>query len=251
MKYCRLFLLAILMLANVFPSYALTNAPSHAPTSPLSNNLSEAEKEAGWILLFNGKNLNGWQVYGEEKGTGPWIIENEALKLENDVWDAYAIFGAESLIYSAQAFENFELRLEWKISKAGNSGIFWGVESANNGLENAMEMQVLDDDKHMDGKLYSHRAGDAYDLKAGLDGFTKPQGEWNAIRLIVSGNHIEHWMNGTKILDIQRAGEDWQRRFSKSKFSDREGYGQTKVGHILFQDHWDIVWYRNIKVLPR
>jgi len=213
------------------------------------NQLSAEEIQQGWVLMFNGKNLDGWEIYGNGNGTGTWIVENETLKLDNDVWDIFALLGENNLIYTNKKFANFELRMDWKISEAGNSGIFWGVKSSNQGKELAMEMQVLDNDNHRDGKLYSHRAGDLYDLKAGTDGFTKPFGEWNSIRLIVKSNHIEHWMNGTKVLEINRQGEDWRERFAKSKFADRQGYGQVKAGYILLQDHWDVVWFRNIKVL--
>lgn len=241
-KIKQLHFMLLLLLISV-------SSPLLASPNQTHNQLSEAEKQQGWRLLFNGKDLDGWQVYGEDSGQKPWVIEQQSLKLDRDRMDILGIFGADSLVYSAEKFDNFELRLEWKISSSGNSGIFWGVESSQTGLEKAMEMQVLDNSRNYDARIDKHRAGDAYDLKAAQTDKSKPTGQWNAIRLVVKGQHIEHWMNGVMIVSFQRSGPQWEKMLAASKFADRKAYGQTQAGHILLQDHMDIVWYRNIKIL--
>jgi hypothetical protein len=146
-------------------------------------------------------------------------------------------------IITKEKFKDFELTFEWKISKAGNSGIKYRARGSL-----GLEYQVLDDQKHRDNKNPTHRAGSLYELVAAPDSKPlKPVGEWNKGRIFVKGNQIEHWLNGEKVVEITWGSEDWKKRFQKSKYHKNEGFGSWE-GPILLQDHNDPVWYRNLKI---
>jgi cytochrome c len=208
-------------------------------------------------LLFDGSNLGGWRYYGSADEVKKWRADNGALAFEPGSLGMLAmiksaIFGGGSgdLIYATEKFENFELALEWKISEAGNSGIFYFVadEEQKTPWLTGLEMQVLDNDGHSDGKIHTHRAGDLYDLVASNPESALPHGQWNHIRIRVIDNHIEHWMNGKKVLEIQRFSPEWDQLIANSKFNDMPDFGKATEGYIVLQDHGDRVWYRNIKI---
>lgn len=243
--------------------YTLNNLPAteqeHSSTAP-DNTLSQAERDEGWQLLFDGKTFTGWRNHLSDAGeavTG-WEIDNGTLKMVRDtsflkfVINILNPFTDRPLrdLMTVEQFKSFELSLEWKISEGGNSGIFYLLPPSDKRLpwDNGLEMQVLDNQRHGDGKLAKRRAGELYDL-AGRDvDATRPVGKWNHARIRVQGDHIQHWLNGTKMVDIQRSGDDWQRRLAESKFSGNAQHGQAVQGHILLQDHGDVVWYKNIKI---
>ncbi|MFK7894849.1 MAG: family 16 glycoside hydrolase [Myxococcota bacterium] len=229
------------------------------------NTLTAAEREEGWRLLFDGESFEGWKIYGappRAAGEAPegWVIEEGAFKFTRDV----SLFGlvmnhlnpfttAALDLMTEEQFSDFEFMIDWKISAGGNSGIFYFVreeEAAPLSWGFGLEMQVLDDAAHSDGEIEMHRAGDLYDLRARAVANTKPVGEWNTARIVSRGNQLEHWLNGEKLLEIERFSADWDRAIAASKFADTEGYGAARQGHFSLQDHGDPVWYRNIKVRP-
>ena len=112
----------------------------------------------------------------------------------------------------------------------------------------APELQVLDDDLHPDGRIAKRRAGDLYDLKASSESMVKPAGSWNHARVVVRGDHIQHWLNGEKVVDVQRSGPEWEKLLADSKFAEIEDFGKARRGYIVLQDHSDPVWFRNIKI---
>ena len=223
---------------------------------------NEAEGQQ-WQSLFDGKTFSGWRNYGRPKGTSVegWAIENGSLKMTRATsFFRYALnfinpFVDHPLVdlMTERSFGDFELSVEWKISEGGNSGIFYLVPTAEGEQGKVpwklgVEMQVLDNEGHADGEIQTHRAGDLYDLKASSSEPVKPVGEWNTVKIRVEGDRIQHWMNGVKVIDIKRAGPEWDALLAQSKFSDRPKYGQAKRGHIVLQDHGDFVWYRNIRI---
>ena len=227
------------------------------------NTLSEAEREAGWRLLFDGESFAGWKIYGatedenDSQLAAGWVIEDGALKFIRDVsfaglvWNHINPFSTAALdLMTRERFDDFELSIDWKISPGGNSGIFYAIPNEETSLswELGLEMQVLDDAKHSDGEIERHRSGDLYDLQAATRLATRPVGEWNRARIRVVGDEITHWLNGERIVDITRGSSTWNDAIQDSKFADVSGFGLARRGHIALQDHGDVVWYRNIKL---
>lgn len=222
------------------------------------NQLTDAERAAGWRLLFDGESFAGWRNWGEPAGAVEgWVIEDGALRMTRDVsfaglvWNIIKPWGRASVdLISVETFERFELSIDWKLSPGGNSGIFYLVpDDTTSAWEKlGVEMQVLDDARHADGEIETHRNGDLYDLVASSSRPARPVGEWNTARIVVDGAHVEHWLNGVKLLAYERGGPEWEELVAGSKFAGRDGYGTARRGHIVLQDHGDPVWYRNIKL---
>ncbi len=217
-----------------------------------SNQLTKAEKEAGWRLLFDGQTLNGWRGFHNQKTPGGWVVEDSCIKKTRGRGELGEAGGD---LITLDQFDNFELELEWKLTKGGNSGIKYLVSESlpptgKSGV--SFEMQVLDDDNHPDAKMGiegTRTAGALYDLIApSANKVLKPVGQFNQARLVVRGNHIEHWLNGVKVLEFERGSHEFKARIAQSKFKNTKGFGETAKGHILLQDHGDEVWFRNIKL---
>lgn len=199
-----------------------------------------------WSDLFDGRSLRGWRTYGEPTPRNAWIVEDGAIVLDAD--ESTTTGG--DLITVGQ-YENFELELEWKISDCGNSGIFFGVrEIAGHEVAylTGIEMQILDDDRHIDGQAAETSAGSSYALYPPTMDVVRPVGQFNAVRLIVNNLQVEHWLNGHKIAEYTIDSPDWQQRVAASKFADWKHFGRYRKGHIALQDHTDRVWFRNIRI---
>ncbi len=234
--------------------YTLNNIPDKPDNKDIT-----ATDDGEWRPLFDGKTLAGWKNFaGPVDYVEKWVVENGALTLRQKGalpwWDMISsyFFGGPSgdLIYYPEKFSDFELSLEWKIAENGNSGIFYLVkdETENVPWRTGIEMQVLHNEGHADGKIETHRAGDLYDLIAADPVTVRPPGEWNEVRIRIEKNHIEHWLNGEKVVSITRGSDDWNALVAASKFADMPGFGKSDAGYIVLQDHGDPVWYRNIKV---
>ncbi|MGH9753621.1 MAG: 3-keto-disaccharide hydrolase [Blastocatellia bacterium] len=217
-----------------------------------SNQLTGAEKAAGWRLLFDGETFNGWRGFHNDKVPDGWAIEDGCIK---KVPAQGELGRAGGDLITVDQFDNFEFSVEWKLSKGGNSGIKYLISESlpptgKSGV--SFEYQVLDDENHPDAKAGitgNRTAASLYDLiPASNDKQLKPVGEFNQTRIIVKGNHIEHWLNGMKVLEFERGGEKLKQHIAESKFKNTKGFGETAKGHILLQDHGDAVWYRNIKI---
>ena len=206
------------------------------------NTLTSTEKSAGWKLLFDGKDFKGWRVYRGADVQAPWSIDHGAITLSGPGKD----------IITAEEYGDFELSIDWKISPAGNSGVIYMVKEddiAPETYNTGPEMQVLDNERHADGKVESHRAGALYDLVAPITAAAKPVGEWNRARIKVSHGKIEHWLNGVKIVESPYGDDAWRKMVAGSKFKDMPLFGKASSGHIALQDHGgDPVWFRNIKI---
>ncbi len=205
--------------------------------------LTSAEKKDGWQLLFDGKTTNGWRNYNSPNISDGWIVEDGALAL------VPGKKGGD--IITDKAYENYELQLEWKISKCGNSGIMYGVKESKELAKvwhTGPEMQVLDNTCHPDAKIKTHRAGDLYDMISCSEETVLPAGQWNKVRLIIDNGKVEHWLNGKKVVSFEMFTDEWNAMIAKSKFKDKKSFGQIRKGHISLQDHSDKVWYRNIKI---
>lgn len=216
-----------------------------------SNQLTDAEKKAGWKLLFDGKSLTGWRGFHNQQVPEGWGVADGCI---TKVKSGETVKTGGDLI-TVEQFENFEFSVEWKLEKGGNSGIKYLVSESlpptgKSGV--SFEYQVLDDDGHPDAKAGiagNRTAGSLYDLiPASKDKKLKPVGEFNQSRIVVKGNHIEHWLNGVKVVEFDRSSAEYKQHLAESKFKATKGFGEAKQGHILLQDHSDAVWYRNVKV---
>jgi len=218
---------------------AQSQPPAPPPSSTVQNSLTDAERTAGWRLLFDGKTTAGWRNYGKPAISNGWTVQDGALTRT----------GAGGDIITTDEFKNFELSIDWKIEIGGNSGIFYRAsEDSAEIYWNAVEMQVLDDAKHPDGQDRMTSAGAAYDLYPSPAGHVRPGGEWNSARLIVNGNHVEHWLNGFKLLEYELGSPDWNSKVAASKFKPHLRFGKNAQGHIGLQDHGNVVAFRNIKI---
>jgi cytochrome c551/c552 len=243
--------------------YTLNTIPQAIDEEAVSENTprsSAAEQTAGeWRDLFDGKSLDGWRNYGRETSSvEKWRVEDGELTLAQDgafpMWGLIKSVmiggGSNDLIYHREKFKNFELSLEWKISENGNSGIFYLVadETEKTPWLTGVEMQVLHNEGHSDGKIITHRAGDLYDLIAAEPETVRGPGQWNEVRIRIQNNRIEHWLNGVKVVEVTRGSDTWNDLVAASKFSDMPRFGKSDEGYIVLQDHGDPVWYRNIRV---
>lgn len=211
------------------------------------NTLTEAEKAAGWKLLFDGKTTRGWRGYRMDEMPPGWTAVDGALvRLKGGAGGKGA--GGGDDIVTTEEFENFDLSLEWKVVREGNSGLLYRVsEEPITAWHYAPEVQILDNSAHPT-RDKRQLAGACYDLYAPTKDVTRPPGEWNQMRVLVNGAHVEHWMNGEKILEYELGSDDWKARVANSKHKDRPKFGTFKKGLICLQDHTDRIEFRNIKI---
>ena len=201
--------------------------------------MAETDAE-GWLTLAAGPDY--WRGYRSESLPEAWAVEDDVLYFSGE--------GEGGDIISKAQFDNFELELEWKISEGGNSGIMFRVsEEQDKPWRTGPEYQVLDDAGHPDAQNGDDRlAGANYDMHPPSKNVVKPAGEWNQTRIVANGAHVEHWLNGEKIVEYELWSDDWKAHIEESKWIDMPDYGMEKSGHICLQDHGDPVWYRNVRV---
>lgn len=213
----------------------------------------DAKADKGWITLFDGKSTNGWHTYGKDRVGRIWKVEDGALHADASARKEMSGEGGD--LTTNEEFENFDLKLEWKISEKGNSGIIIFVHEApefGESWNTGPEIQVLDNGTptrpgHPDGKLYTHRAGDLYDLLAAKEA-ARPQGEWNQAEIVANKGKLDLYLNGQHTLSTNMWDENWRKMIAISKFKDMRSFGTYHKGKIALQDHGNDVWYRNIKI---
>lgn len=209
-----------------------------AATAALAQGDSAA---VGWRPLFDGRTTAGWRGFKRERAPDGWQVVDGALTRVGPGGD----------LITTEQFGSFELVLEWNVAEGGNSGIMYHVtEAAAATYITGPEMQVLDDARHADGRSPLTSAGACFALYPAAPGAVKPAGEWNAVRLVVAGPRVEHWLNGVLVTAYELWSEDWNARVRGSKFADWPGFGAATRGHIALQDHGDRVAYRNIRIRP-
>jgi hypothetical protein len=223
------------------------NQPAMQEPAPFENynTLTEAQLAEGWKLLFDGQTTKGWRNFNKETIGGAWKVENGELFLDNSEKEG------RGDIITDEAYENFELMLEWKIDSCGNSGILFNVvedPAYNTVWVTGPEMQVLDNNCHPDAKITKHRAGDLYDLISCSEETVKPAGEWNQVRILSENGSYQFWLNGTNVVNFTMHTEEWNAMVANSKFKTMPAFGKARSGHIALQDHDDRVWYRNIRI---
>lgn len=218
----------------------------------IPNTISEREAREGWKLLWDGKTTQGWRgarLTGfPQKG---WVIEDGILKVLKGAGEESAHGGD---IITTKKYKNFVLKVDFKITEGANSGVKYFVDpDLNKGEGSAIgcEFQILDDKNHPDAKLGvkgNRTLGSLYDLIPAPENKPFFNGFFNTAMIVVKGNHVEHWLNGTKLLEYERNNPMWNALVAYSKYKDWPNFGNAKEGHILLQDHGDEVWFRNIKI---
>lgn len=217
------------------------------------NTLSKKEKKEGWILLFDGKTSDGWRGYKKSNFPKAWKITDGTIMCQGSGRGEAGAQDGGDVIFDRK-FSNFHLKLDWKISEAGNSGIFYlGQEKLDYIWKTAPEMQVLDNDKHPDakkGKNGNRQAGSLYDLIPANPQNAKPVGEWNTAEVICNNGKIVHKQNGKTVVEYQLWTPEWEKLVAGSKFPglNADWANVAKEGFIGIQDHGDDVWFKNIKV---
>lgn len=212
------------------------------PARAADNELTAAEKSAGWQLLFDGKSFSGWRGYrAAEVPAGAWEIVDGTL---------HAKAGARTGdIITDKKYNDFELSWEWRVQEGGNNGVKYFVTEDRPGAP-GQEYQMIDDERHPDGKrgpLY--QTGAFYDvLPPAADKPRRPAGEWNESRIVVRGQRVEHWLNGKNVLTYELGSEETKAGLARSKFKNAAGFGDKIAGHIMLTYHQDNCWYRNMKI---
>ncbi len=239
---------------------ACSNASDGPPAAdagtadPSPNTLTEAERAAGWRLLFDGETTDGWRGYNraEFPDTG-WAVVDGMLVVGATSTDPDVAVGGD--IVTTESFSDFDLGFEFKLSEVANSGVLYRVIEEEGAAiwHNAPEYQVLDDPAYIEMgsmDMNTHLTGDNYDLHASGEKTLHPPGEWNSGRIRIVGNVVEHWLNGVKTVEYVLGSPEWVDLVAASKFAPFPRYGTADSGPIGLQDHGRNVWYRNIRILP-
>lgn len=206
-------------------------------------NLSKKEIKQGWVLLFDGKTFAGWQQANGMPFNGKgWKIENGVLSVNPED-------GAGTDITTTKNFTNFDLSLDFMLEKGTNSGVkCFLIKNTSLGCE----YQLIDDENHPDAKLGrdgNRSLGSLYDIMPpAADKKVNPLGEWNNMHIVSKGKHVEHWLNGKKILEYDRGSEKFKRMVAESKFKNTTGFAENDLSPILLQDHGDVIHFKNIKI---
>lgn len=198
--------------------------------------------QGGWKPLFNGKDMSAWRGYQTQDLPKGWFVENGEIVKKGTAGD----------ILTKETFGDFELELEWKLEKGGNEGIFYrATEEYEKIYWSGTEYQLLDDPNAPDGRTRMTSAAAAYGIYPSAEGALKPAGEWQSTRIVVKNNHVEHYLNGTKVVEYELWSADWKAKVAASKFAKWPHYGLAARGAIGIQgDHNGALSLRNIRIRP-
>lgn len=241
-KFCACIVLTgILLSCNDADNKSTTDISSMDSTT----NIKDSSTGDGWVSLLDGTTTSGWHSYGKGKAGDRWKVADGTIYLDT------AVKEGGDLVTDAE-YDNFSLKLEWKIAPKGNSGIIFYTNEDTSQYKatynTGLEMQVLDNDGHPDGKITKHRAGDLYDLISCSKETVKAVGEWNEVEIMSKDGKLDFFLNGTNVVSTMLWDENWKKSVAGSKFKTMTGFGTFKKGRIALQDHGDMVWYRNIKI---
>lgn len=195
---------------------------------------------AGELPLFNGKDFTGWTTAAGKPPTEGWVVEDGVLHRKTKGGD----------LFSDKEYGDFTLVWEWKVGKGGNSGLKYRVQTYPSKGLLGLEYQMLDDQNHPDAKNgTTHQTAALYDFSPpSADKKLNPLGEWNTSKLVQKGTHLEHWLNGTKVLEVDTASEEFKKAHAASKFKNIPGFSANPKGKLMIQDHGDEVWIRKMVI---
>ena len=243
------------MYKNLF-SIAVVTFLLHACTAsrnnnPAPNTLSSAEKAEGFQLLFDGKTTAGWHTYGRAQVGQAWKIADGVLYFDTTRAANGRRMGGGDIVTN-EAYENFHLKLEWKIAPGGNSGIIFLVHEDTSQYratyQTGPEMQIIDNNGDADAKINKHRAGDLYDLIASAQETVRPLDQWNLAEIRMNNGKLDLFLNGTNVVSTTMWDQNWSNLVANSKFKTWPGFAKYRKGKIALQDHGNMVWFRNIRI---
>ena len=241
MKYAAILIIPAIFFGNNIHTSVRSNAVIYKKTP---------QQDTGWINLFNSKTLKGWHTYDNTFATLAWKVKDSIIYLDASNLDknGNTINGGDLLTDSV--YSNFDLKYQWKISEGGNSGVKFYVQEDTDKYDEAigLEMQVVDNINHPDGKHAKHRAGSLYDLIAPNADVAKNYHEWNDAEIICNDGKLQFYLNKTKIVETTLWNDNWKKMIGHSKYKHMKNWGTFTTGHIALQDHGSGVWYRNIMI---
>ncbi len=216
------------------------------------NTLTPKEKKGGWKLLFDGKTMKGWRNFYKKELAGAWQVSDNSIMLDDTFKEGWMAKGGGE-ITTNDVYENYEFTIDWKISEGGNSGIIFNAQEDDQKKHpyswgTGPEFQVLDNERHEDGKIPKHRAGNLYDIFKYEPENVKPQGEWNTAKILQKNGSVKLSINGKMVIEYIIESPEYKKAVAESKFKDESMWGTYTKGHIVLQDHGNRVWYRNIKI---
>jgi hypothetical protein len=216
------------------------SVPASSSTASGATPLTSQQQAAGWRSLFDGTTMSAWRGYHQQTLPAGWTIADGVLTKTGS---------AEDLV-SKDQFGNFELAFDWKLAKGGNAGVFYrGTEEYDHIYWSAPEYQLLDDANHPDGQSRLTSAGADYALYPSPAGVVKPAEQWNSSLIVVNGSHVQHWLNGQKLLEYELGSPDWEAKVKASKFVAYPNYGRAARGFIGIQgDHDGALSIRNMRI---
>lgn len=198
--------------------------------------------QAPWESLFDGQSFEHWRGYGKEVMPAGWVIDEGTMYAKES--------GRGMDIVTRKTYTSFELECEWRVGPSGNSGIMWHVDESAGDYPwmTGPEYQVLDDVAHTGGQATKNSAGSSYDVYVPTQCVTRPAGTWNQTRIVVSGKHVQHYLNDALIVEYEKGSADWAKRIAGSKWTKWPAYGTTDTGHLAIQGDHGTVWYRNLRI---
>jgi len=259
MKSINISLLLILAAGLLFTGCQSSQKKDSTDTMDKStsqhNTLTDAEKQDGWVLLFDGESTDGWRGYKKDNFPKAWVIDDGALHIQGSGRGELGAEDGGDIIYDDKKFSDFHMKLEWKVAKGANSGIFYRgeeLEEFDYIWKTAPEMQVLDNKNHPDAKLGrngNRKSSSLYDLIPAQPQNANPYGEWNKVEVIAKGKHIIHKQNGVEVVEYNVGSARMDSLIQISKWAEYENWGDfATTGYIGLQDHGNDVWFRNIKI---
>ncbi|MEY4930061.1 MAG: hypothetical protein RI909_785 [Bacteroidota bacterium] len=219
---------------------------NNASVTPAAQ-LTDEQKAEGWQLLFDGQTTQGWQIF-KARENNTWEVVDGTLHCKALDEKVMGVGDKRSDIMTTAQYDNFELAFDWKISTQGNTGVMFRVtEEFEQPYYSGPEYQLMDD-VGFPNETPDHLSGSNYGVHAAGKTSLKPTGEWNTSKLVVNKNHVEHWLNGEKLVDYELNSPEWLALKKASKWNEATGYGAAPKGHIVFQDHGSEAWFRNIMI---
>jgi hypothetical protein len=223
---------------------ALATVISAASVSPAAEEAAatkaKGEKTASkFVKLFEGDKDKTWVGYNQDQWPAGWELADGVLHRKSGGGD----------LQTLDEYGDFDLRFGWKVSEGGNSGVMYRVSREKGpSYETGPEYQILDNERHQDGKSPLTSSASLYALYAPSKDVVKPAGQWNRGRIVVKGNRVRHFLNDQKVVDVEIGSDEWNKRLAESKFATWPKFAKNERGHIVLQDHGDEVWFRNMRV---